>query len=81
MFADPKLITYEVVYTNNKDTFEKKHFTGDQSNEAVTFSASMITKYNTDPEVVYAYVVLSRLPDTHSSVGRNMLSWTKPYKG
>lgn len=81
MFADPKLITYELVFSGALEMEEKKHFTGADLNNAVTIAASKITEYNGNPNVKHAYVVLSRLPDEMSSAGRNILSWTKSFTG
>jgi hypothetical protein len=79
MFADPKLITYELVFSGATDMLERKHFSGSACNEAITVAAAKITEYNKNPNITSAYVVLSRLPDAVSSAGRNILSWTKPY--
>lgn len=81
MFADPKSITYELVYSCTKDTVDRKHFFGHQTNDAMVDAASKITEYNKNPNITHAYVLLSRLPDGMSSVGRSIFSWTKENKG
>ena len=80
-FLDPSRTTYELTFSGAIDMVETKQFLGLQLNEAIAQAAAKITEYNTNPNVKHSYVSLSRLADDISSVGRNIIAWTKPYIG